>query len=89
MKIVYIEWRDASETDRYHKDVAIPKDQCLGLQTVYSVGIVAEDTEEYISLAGSLSDSGWYVGIQNIPKVGIKSMNILSDEEENIEQKTD
>jgi len=77
MKIVCIEWLDACITEKYHEDIAIPKDQTIGLQTNYSAGIVVKDTREYISLALSLSESGWYRDIINIPKVNIKSEKVL------------
>lgn len=78
MKIVYVEWIDACSTEQYHKDVAIPKDRSIGLETNSSVGIVLKDTEEYISLAQSLSSSGWYKDILNIPRINIKLEKVLS-----------
>ena len=77
MKVAYIEWIDACGTDKYHEKVAIPKDQSVGLQTNWSVGIIIADTKEYIALAQSLSESGWYRDIINIPKVNIKSEKVL------------
>ena len=79
MKIVYVEWVDASGTEKYHENVAVPKDQEIGLQTNYSVGIVVKDTKEFIALAGSLSESGWYNDIISIPRVGIKLEKVLDD----------
>ncbi len=71
MKIVYVEWTDAAGTEKYHKDVVVPKEQGLGLQVNYSVGIVVKEEKEYLSLALSLSESGWYRDIINIPKINI------------------
>ena len=79
MKIVYIEWIDASAVEKYHKDVAMPKDQEVALQNNYSVGIVLKDTGEYISLAQSLSANGWYRDIISIPRVSIKVEKVLME----------
>ena len=79
MKIVYVEWTDANRTEKYHRDVAIPKDQEIGLETNSSVGIVVEDTKEYISLAQTRSGSGWNVDILSIPRVGVKLEKVLSE----------
>lgn len=74
MKIVYIiEWLDASRTEQYHKDVSTLKGQEPRLSINYSVGIVVEGTEEYISLMQTLTDSGWNRDIVTIPKVSIKA----------------
>lgn len=80
MKIVYVEWIDASGTEKYHENVAIPKDAEIGLITACSIGIVVKDTGEYISLAQTLPDSGWYKEIISIPRVNIKLEKVLSDD---------
>lgn len=84
MKIVYVEWVDAKRTEKYHKDVAIPKDQEIGLETNSSVGIVVKvegkDTKEFISLAQTRSGSGWDLDIISIPRVNIKLEKVLSDD---------
>ena len=79
MKIVYIEWIDTAQTEQYHKDVAIPKGQGLGLQMSYSAGEVVEETEDYISLALTMTENGWYRDIVNIPKINIKSQKVLQE----------
>jgi len=79
MKIVFVEWVDANRTEKYHKDVAMPKDQELGLETNSSVGIVVEDTKEYIALAQTRSGSGWDLDIITIARVNIKLEKVLTN----------
>lgn len=81
MKIVYIKWADAAETEKYHKDIGSLKGQGLGLDTNSSVGIVVESTKEYISIAQSLAENGWFMDIINIPKALIISEEVLKEGE--------
>ena len=80
MKIVLIKWIDAAEIEKYHKDISSLKEQGLGLQANSSVGIIIESTKEYISLAQSLAENGWFMDIVSIPKVLIISEEVLKEE---------
>jgi len=77
LKLVIISWLDACQTEKYHPNQIMPIDERMDLVVCESIGFIVEETESRLSIAQTMSKSGWYRDIINIPKMNITNREAL------------
>lgn len=70
-RLVAVTWTDSASFDGWMRgNVIVPAE-------IVTVGLLAEDNEDYTSLFQSASDSGNFAGLFTIPKGCIKEVKVI------------
>lgn len=81
MKLIYIQWEDATACSAWRSETNAKKWSKETKMTIEEVGWILEETDKYITLVGRKSmwedDENEYGNLQKIPKTWIRKRRVL------------